>query len=241
MRSLLWPLAAVLYSTLSQGGAVGGSPPPSEPVSVFANLKGEIALDNERVQVQRFILKPGQSTGAHAHPDPQLLIFIRGGVLTGRTGRSVIWKDGRVRWFDGTGTPDEGNSNTGSGDIEFVCVILKPSAPAAKPPSHEVEPLAYPNIPGEDLLDNEWVIVQRFVVKPGQWEGVHAHQPNMLWVHIRGGQWAARSRLEAEHKYPHLSADGSLGWMDTIDINVGHESGNAGPNPIDLIWVSLRK
>jgi len=224
---------------------------PMNTVTAFANLKGEVLLDNARVHVQRFVIKPGQATGAHSHRDGQLLIYIRGGVLKDSTGRAIVWKDGRVQWFDGDSRPggasggangvDAGATNSGSTDIEIVCVTLKPLAADAKPPAHKVEPLGYPNIPGEDLLENDFVIVQRFLVKPGQWEGVHAHQPNMLFVHVKGGQWAARSKREPEHAYPHPSPDGEVGWMDTIDINVGHESGNIGPDPIDLIWVSLRK
>jgi len=209
--------------------------------SVFSNMKGELLLDNDRVHVQRFVVKPGQATGAHSHADPQLLIYVKGGVLTGKHTRSTVWKDGRVQWFDGNGSVEEGSRNVGASDIAIVCVTLKPLPASAPPPAHKVEPLGYPNIPGEDLLENDWVIVQRFVVNPGQWEGVHAHQPNMLYVHIKGGQWAARSKHEAEHAYPHPSPDGEVGWMDTIDISVGHESGNIGPGPIDLIWVSLKK
>ncbi|MGC1521190.1 MAG: hypothetical protein WA803_06585, partial [Steroidobacteraceae bacterium] len=73
------------------------------------------------------------------------------------------------------------------------------------------------------------------------WEGVHAHHPDMLYIHIKGGQWAARSKHEAEHPYPQPSPDGEVGWMPTIDISVGHESGNIGKQPIDLIWVTLKK
>jgi hypothetical protein len=101
--------------------------------------------------------------------------------------------------------------------------------------------LNYPNIPGEDLLENDSVIVQRFTVNPGQWEGPHAHHPDMLYIHIKGGQWAARSKQEPEHAYPEPSPDGEVGWMPIIDISVGHESGNIGKEPIDLIWVTLKK
>ncbi len=85
------------------------------------------------------------------------------------------------------------------------------------------------------------MIVQRFVVNPGQWEGVHAHHPDMLYIHIKGGQWAARSKHEPQHAYPEPSPDGEVGWMPTIGIEEGHESGNIGKEPIDLIWVTLKK
>jgi hypothetical protein len=131
----------------------------------------------------------------------------------------------------------------GGSPIELVCVTLKPVAVTVPETgqSPKYRYLNYPNIPGEDLLDNDYVIVQRFVVNPGQWEGVHAHHPDMLYIHVKGGQWAARSKKEPEHPCPDASPDGSVGWMPTIDISEGHESGNIGSTPIDLIWVTLKK
>jgi predicted metal-dependent enzyme (double-stranded beta helix superfamily) len=201
-------------------------------------------LENARVRVQKFVIAPGQSTGLHSHPADQLLVFVKGGVLTSASGRSTLWRDGRVEWQSSRAPVDPGSTNTGPAPIEIICVNLKPvitRAAAAPDGQPKYRYLNYPNIPGEDLLENDFVIVQRFTVNPGQWEGVHAHHPDMLYIHIKGGRWAARSKTEPEHPYPEPSPDGEVGWMPTIPLSVGHESGNIGKAPIDLIWVTLKK
>ncbi|MGB6308284.1 MAG: hypothetical protein WBF89_10845, partial [Steroidobacteraceae bacterium] len=125
---------------------------------LYANLKGEVVLDNARVFVQKFIVQPGQSTGRRTHPGDQLLVFIKGGVLTTQAGRSILWRDGRVMWraaADGaTDGSDAGSTNTGKTPIEMIWVTLKPvTVPAAAPPgaAPKYRYLNYPNIPGQDL------------------------------------------------------------------------------------------
>jgi quercetin dioxygenase-like cupin family protein len=217
--------------------------PEAQYAPTFAKLRGEVVLENNRVRVEKFIIQPGESTGPHTHPSDQLWVFVKGGVLKSETGRSTLWRDGRVVWQSATERADAGSTNTGAAPIEIICVNLKPVAAAAvetvqgKP---KYQYLNYPNIPGEDLLENDFVIVQRFTVNPGQWEGPHAHHPDMLYVHIKGGRWAGRSKSEPEHADPEPSPDGAVGWMPTIDISVGHESGNIGKEPIDLVWVTLK-
>jgi quercetin dioxygenase-like cupin family protein len=213
-------------------------------VPTFADLRGEVVLDKSRVHVEKFVLQPGESTGRHGHPADQLLVFIKGGVLrSADTGRATLWRDGRVVWQRAAAPVDGGSTNAGSTPIMMICVTLKdvpPARPVAAGERPRAVPLNYPNIPGEDLLENDRVIVQRFLINPGQWEGVHAHGPNMLYIHVKGGQWAARSKKEPEHLYPQADPDGEVGWMSPIDISEGHESGNAGKEPIDLIWVTLK-
>lgn len=222
---------------------IAAESPKNDPS--FAGLQGEVLLDNGRVLVQKFVIQPGQATGRHRHPADQLLVFIKGGVLRSQaTGRATVWRDGRVVWQNATDPADEGSTNTDATPIEMDLVTLKAVAqaagavPGAKP---KYQYLNYPNIPGEDVLENDQVIVQRFTVKPGQWEGVHAHCPDMLYIHIKGGQWAEKTYTQPERPYPSPSPDGEVGWMRTIDISVGHQSGNIGNNPIDLIWVTLKK
>jgi hypothetical protein len=190
------------------------------------------------------VVEPGQSTGRHTHRGDQLLVVIKGGVLTSAaTGRSTLWHDGRVMWQGAHEPADEGSSNPGAAAIELVWVSFKPfpARSAANRLASADAHLIYPNIPGEDLFENDRIVVQRFNVQPGQWEGVHAHHPNMLYIHIKGGQWATRTYQEPEHAYPDPSPDGEVGWMQTFALSDGHESGNIGSNPIDLIWVTLKR
>jgi mannose-6-phosphate isomerase-like protein (cupin superfamily) len=241
----MWALALPLMGLVGLPG-FGDAASSAQYGPIYANLEGELLLDNPRVFVQKFIVQPGQFTGHRTHSRDQLLVFVKGGVLTSRaTGRSTLWRDGRVVWHNAADGTDEGCTNTGTTPIEMIWVTLKPVASSSAATPTGLKPkyryLNYPNIPGEDLLDNDLVIVQRFTVNPGQWEGVHAHHPDMLYIHIKGGQWAARSKREPEHAYPTPSPDGEVGWMPTIDISEGHESRNTGKNPIDLIWVTLKK
>ena len=213
--------------------------------SIYSDVAATVVLDNARVIVQRLELAPGQSTGRPRYHGEHLQVFIRGGVLADdATGRRSIWRDGRVMWRGGAPDPrDAGVTNAGAQPIEMVWITLKPVAPARRAAGQGAPKYAYLNYPaiaGEDLLENEHVIVQRFVVPPGQWEGVHAHHPDMLYVHVRGGQWGARAHGEPAHPDGDPVPDGDVGWMPVIDLSVGHEAGNLGPAPIDLIWVTLK-
>lgn len=214
--------------------------------AIYSGLTGKVLLDNPRVRVEKFVLPPGASTGPQLNGTDRLLVFVKGGVLKSKdTGRSVLWKDGRVVWHGATEPAYAGSTNVGAEPIVMIWVTVKPVPAGAAMHDYPEGPprdyhLNYPNIPGQDLLENERVVVQRFVVNPGQWEGVHAHLPNMLYIHIKGGQWAAHLKGQPEHLYPQPSPDGSVGWMQVYDISQGHESGNLGKAPIDLIWVTLK-
>ena len=217
--------------------------------AIYAGVRGTVQLDNERVLVQKLVIPAGASTGRPLHGGDQLQVFIGGGVLKSlSSGRETLWKPGRVVWRDAPDPCWHGYLNSGAAPIEMIWVSLKPPAPhaaSARVGAVQAKPrhayLDYPLIPGEDLLENDRVIVQRFLVNPGQWEGVHAHHPGMLYIHVKGGQWGARSYSEPEHPYDHRAVDGEVGWMPTIDISEGHESGNIGSEPIDLIWVTLKR
>ena len=102
--------------------------------------------------------------------------------------------------------------------------------------------LTYPNLEnsdGEVVLENEHVVLQRLVVPAGEWEGIHSHPGNQLYVHIKGGEWSGR--IGGKSEYSEIaSEDGEVGWMDAIPLSAGHDSGNTGDAPIDLIYVTLK-
>ena len=96
----------------------------------------------------------------------------------------------------------------------------------------------YPNIPGRLLLENDKVVVQRFTFPPGQWEGVHAHPPNQLFIHLKGGRWTVRY---GDRRETLNSPTGSVGWFGPVDLSQDHEAVNSGTEPIELIWVTLKE
>ena len=103
--------------------------------------------------------------------------------------------------------------------------------------------LSYPNLAnpvGEVLLENERVVVQRLVVGPGQWEGIHSHPGNQLCVHVKGGEWSGRRGGESSYSGS-VCEDGSVAWMgDPVPLSDEHESGNTGDTTIDQVWVTLK-
>lgn len=88
-------------------------------------------------------------------------------------------------------------------------------------------------------MTNDHVVLQRLVVGAGEWEGVHSHPGNQIFVHIKGGEWSGRLGGELEYSGS-ISPDGGVGWMDAIPLSAGHNSGNTGDTPIDLIYVTLK-
>lgn len=126
-------------------------------------------------------------------------------------------------------------------------LLVFPTAYASNAPDSVAEfdkqfLLSYPNLEnsgGEVLLENEHVVVQRFIVGPGEWEGLHDHPGNQVYVHVKGGKWSGRAGGKPTYTGSH-SEDGAVGWMDEIPLSEEHESGNTGEDPIDLIWVTLK-
>lgn len=101
--------------------------------------------------------------------------------------------------------------------------------------------LTYPNLEnsdGEVVLTNEHVVLQRLVVGPGEWEGVHSHPGNQIFVHIKGGTWSERHG-NAQSAPVHKEA-GSVVWLDPVDSSEGHSVGNTGDTTLDFVLVTIK-
>jgi predicted metal-dependent enzyme (double-stranded beta helix superfamily) len=242
MQSAVFVLLC-LFSVCASGASHAGA---AAEERIYRDLVPEVLLDNERVRVEKFLILPGQTTGAHAQGVGRLLVIIKGGLLASNSSHRVtVWKDGNVFW-QSVGPSDPGTTNIGTAPVEVIWVTPKPviTATATTPPlvalDSEARHIHYPNIPGEDLFENEQIIVQRFVMQPGQWEGVHAHTPNSLYIFVKGGQWISRTYRNPKQASGD-SPDGSVGWMEPVDIKEGHESGNVGKAPSEVIWVLFKQ
>lgn len=98
--------------------------------------------------------------------------------------------------------------------------------------------MVYPNIPGELLLENEHIVVQRFTMQPGEWEGIHRHPQHQLFIQIKGGEWTVRY---GDKEDTFFLDTGAIGWNETsTEISEVHQSGNTGDEPIDLMWIGVK-
>ena len=224
-------------------GADGGDIPFLLDYPNLDDPDGDVLLDNEHVLVQRFIVPPNTWEGVHAHPGDQVYVHVVGGTWSGREGGESTYNDsvsetGSVGYMPRIPlSAGHESGNTGDTPIDLIWVTLKDDGPIR--PDVDVEPLHYPEIPMDLLLENDRVIVQRVQVEPGQWEGIHSHPGYQVFVHIKGGTWAGKMGGVLSDT-TNTRADGYVGWMDAIPLSAEHESGNVGDTTIDLVWITLK-
>ncbi len=243
---LILVLAACARSARNNTASEPVMEPDKQFLLTYPNLAdpdGEVVLENKHVVLQRLIVGPGEWEGIHSHPGNQVYVHIKGGEWSGRIGGKAEYsaevdEDGAVGWMDAiplSAAHDSGN--TGDTPIDLIYVTLKGDGPIAPEPQHA--PQVYPNIALELLLENHLMIVQRLQVEPGQWTGLHSHPGNQVYLYIKGGTWSERRDGVQSPPSPFAEA-GSAGWIDAVDSDKEHESGNTGDTTIDLILVTLK-
>ncbi len=227
-------------------------------IPTYANFRGQTVLNNDRLVVQRFVIPPGAWVGRHTAIGNQLWVQMNDGVWQLHDDPTKLLKQtaGTVGWIERQEN-DDGEINAGMTPIELLWVTLKPHTASAEDIARMKNyRLVYPNIPGLILVENDKVVVQRFVVWPGEWEGPHYHPGNQLYIHIHrdGAIWdvlqagkdsvserAGRRRGAGSSGVGSFAASLGIGMEPAIPPSEYHQSGNVGTAPFDLMWVTLKR
>ena len=103
----------------------------------------------------------------------------------------------------------------------------------------------YPNIEGEVLLDDERVIVQRFRLEPGEWEGIHSHPEYQLVIVLQSSDELTSRFGDTETVFANVEEqrDESLSvfWRPgPVELADQHESGNTGTRTLEWIAITFK-
>ena len=103
----------------------------------------------------------------------------------------------------------------------------------------------YPNIDGDILLEDDRVVVQRFVLEPGDWEGIHEHPEYQLVIVLNSTDELTYRFRGAERVFPRPKDDDSdrmeAFWRPgPVFISDQHDSGNTGTRPLEWIAVTFK-
>ena len=102
----------------------------------------------------------------------------------------------------------------------------------------------YPNVEGELLLEDDRVVVQRFVLEPGQWEGIHEHPEYQLVIVLNSSdeltyRFSGSERVLAGSG----SEEGEISafWRPgPVYMSDEHETGNTGTRPLEWIAITFK-
>ena len=85
-------------------------------------------VENERVKIQRWLLKPGEGTPLHTHTLPHVSVILRGSttrdVGTDGTSKDTDQKSGQASYIPGTGRTHS-FANVGKETYESISIELK--------------------------------------------------------------------------------------------------------------------
>ncbi len=117
--------AKVVFSFLFVALLMCGKPVLAQDAAKVAPDKVKALLDNDKVRVLEFTVKPGEKTGMHSHPEYILYMLSDGTMKTtlpdGKTSE-LITKTGDIRWNEAV---THENENVGKTEIHALVIELK--------------------------------------------------------------------------------------------------------------------
>ena len=101
------------------------------------------------------------------------------------------------------------------------------------------------NIDGELIHEDDRVIIQKFVLQPGQWEGIHTHPEHQLVIVLKDTEQVVS--LFGDKKQVYNSEDPASTPMSAfwrpgpVTLEDKHNSGNLGTRPLEWIAITFKK
>ena len=117
--------AVVIFSFFLITFLVCGKMVQAQDAAEVAPDKVKTVLDNDKVRVLEFTVKPGEKTGMHSHPG-HILYSLTGGTMKttlsdGKTSETIT-KAGDSRWIEAV---THNNENIGKTEIRALVIELK--------------------------------------------------------------------------------------------------------------------
>jgi quercetin dioxygenase-like cupin family protein len=148
-----------------------------------------LKFENDRVRVLESALKPGAKENTHSHPRYVTYVIDAGTVRNHRDGTTsdYTYKNGEVLYRDPLTHWSENIGKTANRVIMFELKDAKPSGkPYQVPPEKDpvkISPQYY-----KVAVDNEYVRVLEYRLKPGQKEPMHSHPCGVVY-YLTGAKW----------------------------------------------------
>ena len=211
----------------------------SLPVAAQDTLKANpesvtLKFENDRVRVLESVLKPGTKENEHSHPNYVTFVISGGKVRNHSNGTvsfgefktgEVLFRDARTHWSE----------NIGKTTIRVIMFELKDVKDAGKPYTvpPDMDPVKlspqYYKVP----VDNEFVRVLEYRLKPGRKEPMHWHPCGVVY-YLSGT------------KFRTTSADGKISESDTTPGEIywrnptRHAAENIGNNDARALAIELK-
>jgi quercetin dioxygenase-like cupin family protein len=193
-----------------------------------------LKFENDRVRVLESVLKPGTKENLHSHPNYVTYVLSGGKVQNHSNGAvssgefktgEVLFRDARTHWSE----------NVGKTTIRVVMFELKDAGDAGKPytvpPDKDPVKLSpqYYKVP----VENEFVRVLEYHLKPGQKEQMHSHPCGVVYE-LAGAKFKTVSSDGTTDESE--SAPGEIFWRGPTT----HAAENVGKTDARAIAIELK-
>ena len=194
----------------------------------------KLKFENERVRVLKSELKTGAKENTHSHPRYVTYVLGAGTVRNHRDGNTsdYTYKTGEVLYRDSL---THWSENIGKTPTRVIMFELKDAnitgEPYVVPPDKEPVKLSpqYYNV----AVDNQYVRVLEYRLKPGQKEALHSHPCGVVY-YLSGAKWRA---VDADGKTTKSETTaGEILWRDPTS----HAVENIGKTEARALAIELK-